>query len=102
VRRAGGPRRRLDPPAATGFDAQSTEGPVALPVEFTTEALEDIEDLSEIARELTRAAEHGRIVCGQSDPNLRELLLGAHRVLYRVEEEQIVVLSAEPHVPALH
>jgi hypothetical protein len=75
---------------------------VALPVEFTVEALEDIEDLSEIARELTRAADHGRIVCGQSDPDLRELLLGAHRVLYRMEDEQIVVLSAEPYVPVMH
>jgi hypothetical protein len=75
---------------------------VALPVEFTIEALEAIEDIAEIASQLTRAAELGRVVCGQSDPDLRELTLGAFRVLYRVEDEQIVVLSAEPFIPVLH
>jgi hypothetical protein len=75
---------------------------VALPVEFTLEALEDIDDLPLIASQLTRAAECGRIACGQADPDVRELLVGQNRVLYRLEEEQIVVLSAEPFVPSLH
>lgn len=75
---------------------------MALPVEFTLEALEDIEDVAAIARQLTRVADHGRIACGQSDPLLREVLLGQNRVLYRVEEEQIVVLAAELVPPAIH
>lgn len=75
---------------------------MALPVEFTIEALEDIEDIAEVASQLTRAAELGRVVCGQSDPELRELTLGHSRVLYRMEDEQIVVLSAEPFTPVLH
>jgi hypothetical protein len=65
------------------------------PVEFTAEALEDIDDLPEIARALSRAAELGRIVCGQSDPCTLELVIEQLRVLYRLEDHQIVVLGAD-------
>ena len=65
------------------------------PVEFTTEALEDIEDLPEIARALSRSAELGRIVCGQSDPRTLELVIEQLRVLYRLEDHQIIVLAAD-------
>ena len=65
------------------------------PVEFTQEALEDIEDLPEVARALSRSAELGRIVCGQSDPCTLELVIERLRVLYRLEEDQIVVLCAD-------
>ncbi|MDB4976193.1 MAG: hypothetical protein JWN48_4534 [Myxococcaceae bacterium] len=65
------------------------------PVEFTEEALEDIEDLPEIARALSQSAELGRIVCGQSDPCTLELVIERLRVLYRLEENQIVVLCAD-------
>lgn len=65
------------------------------PVEFTHEALEDIEDLVEVARALSASAEGGRIVCGQSDPCTLELVIERLRVLYRLEEHQIVVLGAD-------
>lgn len=65
------------------------------PIEFTTEALEDIEDLPEIARALSRSAELGRIVCGQSDPRTLELVIEQLRVLYRLEDHQIIVLAAD-------
>jgi DNA-binding transcriptional LysR family regulator len=65
------------------------------PVEFTREALEDIEDLPEIARALSRAAETGRIVCGQSDPFMLELVIERLRVLYRLEDHLILVLGAD-------
>ncbi len=65
------------------------------PVEFTPEALEDIEDLPEVARALSECAELGRIVCGQSDPCTLELVVERLRVLYRLEEHQILVLAAD-------
>jgi hypothetical protein len=65
------------------------------PVEFTREALEDIEDLPEVARELSRSAELGRIVCGQSDPRTLELVIERLRVLYRLEDHLILVLGAD-------
>lgn len=65
------------------------------PIEFTTEALEDIEDLPEVARALSRSAELGRIVCGQSDPRTLELVIEQLRVLYRLEDHQIIVLAAD-------
>jgi hypothetical protein len=67
----------------------------ARPVEFTREALEDIEDLPEVARALSRAAESGRIVCGQSDPCMLELVIERLRVLYRLEDHLILVLGAD-------
>jgi DNA-binding transcriptional LysR family regulator len=68
------------------------------PVEFTREALEDIDDLPEVARALSRAAESGRIVCGQSDPCMLELVIERLRVLYRLEDQLIVVLGADASV----
>ncbi len=67
-----------------------------LPVEFTLEALEDIEDIVDVARKLSRQADHGRIACGQSDPSTRELIIDRTRLLYRLEATQILVLSADP------
>lgn len=72
------------------------------PVEFTLEAMEDIEDLPRVARQLSRLGELGRVACGQADPCLRELIVDAQRVLYRVEPDQIVVLGASDAPPALH
>ncbi len=78
----------------------------ALPVEFLLDALEDLEDLTSIARQLAALAPHGRVACGQSDPELLELTLtgacGQKRLLYRCELEQIVVLSAEHIAPTQH
>lgn len=68
---------------------------MSVPVEFTPEALEDIDDLSEIARALSEYSELGRIVCGQSDPRTLELVIERLRVQYRVEEHQITVLGAD-------
>ncbi|MET0286422.1 MAG: hypothetical protein ABW352_18215 [Polyangiales bacterium] len=68
------------------------------PVEFTREALEDIDDLPEVARALSRAAETGRIVCGQSDPCMLELVIERLRVLYRLEDQVILVLGADASV----
>jgi len=75
---------------------------MALPVEFLIEALDELEDLQAIARQLTRMAEHGRVRCGQADPGLLELTLGEKRVIYRCEAEQILVLSAETIAPTRH
>lgn len=68
---------------------------MSVPVEFTPEALEDIDDLTEIARALSEYSELGRIVCGQSDPLTLELVIERLRVQYRVEEHQITVLGAD-------
>ncbi len=75
---------------------------MALPVEFTLEALEDIEDIVDVARKLSRQAELGRIACGQSDPATRELVIDRTRLLYRLEATQIVVLSADPQKVPTH
>jgi len=75
---------------------------VTLPVEFTQEAMEDIEDLPRLARQLSRALDFGRVLCGQSDPCTREIVIEDLRILYRVEREQIVVLSADPAEHPLH
>ena len=75
---------------------------MALPVEFLIEALEDLEDLPAIARQLTSMADLGRVACGQADPGLRELKLGEKRLFYRCEEEQILVLWAESVPPTQH
>jgi hypothetical protein len=76
--------------------------PVTLPIEFMPDALEEIDDLCAIARKLTHAAELGRIACGQADPEVRELIIDDNRLMYRIEDEQIVVLSAERFAPSLH
>lgn len=73
-----------------------------LPVEFTLEALEDIEDIIDVARKLSRRAALGRIACGQSDPDTRELIIDRTRLLYRLEATQIVVLSADPQKVPTH
>lgn len=73
-----------------------------LPVEFTLEALEDIDDIVDVARRLSREASHGRIACGQSDPETRELVIDRTRLLYRLEETQILVLSADPEKVPSH
>jgi hypothetical protein len=75
---------------------------VALPVEFTLEALEDIDDLVSVARKLSRVAPLGRIACGQGDPFLREVVIDRLRLLYRLEETQIVVLGADLSPPLRH
>jgi hypothetical protein len=75
---------------------------LVLPVEFTQEAMAEIDDLPRVARLLSRMVDFGRVVCGQADPLLRELVIDEQRVLYRVEREQIVVLSADPAPPSLH
>jgi hypothetical protein len=75
---------------------------VALPVEFTQEAMEDIDDLPRVARLLSRLVDFGRVACGQADPLTREVIIDHQRVIYRVEREQIVVLSADDEPPSLH
>jgi hypothetical protein len=75
---------------------------MALPVEFLIEALEELEDLSAIARQLTVLADTGRIACGQADPDLFELSIGEKRVFYRFEDGQILVLWAESISPTRH
>ena len=64
--------------------------------------MEDIDDLPRFARLLSRLAEAGRVACGQPDPLTREVLIDGQRVIYRLEREQIVVLSAEPDPLSLH
>lgn len=75
---------------------------MALPVEFTLEALEDIEDLVSVARKLSRVAPLGRVACGQADPFIREVVIDRLRLLYRLEETQILVLGADLSPPLTH
>jgi hypothetical protein len=75
---------------------------MALPVEFTHEALDDVYDIVSMARVLSRSAEAGRVACGQSDPQVRELTVDQHRVIYRIEPDQVVVLGAEPSCATRH
>lgn len=75
---------------------------MTLPVEFTQEAMQDIEDLPRLARQLSRALEFGRVLCGQADPCTREIVIEELRVVYRVEREHVVVLSADPAEHPLH
>lgn len=75
---------------------------MTLPVEFTQEAMQDIEDLPRLARQLSRALEFGRVLCGQPDPCTREIVIEELRVVYRVERDQVVVLSADPADHPLH
>ncbi len=77
-----------------------------MPIEFLLEAMEELEDLPAIARQLTALAAQGRVACGQSDEGLLELTVsekqGQKRLIYRCESEQIVVLSAERVAPTRH
>jgi hypothetical protein len=73
-----------------------------LPVEFTLEAMQDIDDLPRVARLLSRMVDFGKVACGQDDPLLREVVIDDQCVMYRVERDQIVVLSAEPAPQLLH
>jgi hypothetical protein len=73
-----------------------------LPVEFTQEAMQDIDDLPRVARLLSRMVDFGKVACGQDDPLLREVVIDDLLVMYRVERDQIVVLSADPAPPSLH
>lgn len=71
-------------------------------VEFELDALDELDDLPAIARQLTVLAELGRVVCGQSDPMLWELQIDEKRVLYRVEGDEILVVAAETIVRSPH
>ncbi len=71
-------------------------------VEFALEALDDLEDLPTIARQLTVLAELGKVVCGQSDPELWELQIDEKRVFYRVQCDEIIVVGAESIPPVRH
>lgn len=73
-----------------------------LPVEFTQEAMQDIDDLPRVARLLSRMVDFGKVACGQADPLLREVVIDDLLLMYRVERDQIVVLSADPAPPSLH
>jgi hypothetical protein len=55
-----------------------------------------------VARQLSRALDFGRVLCGQSDPCTREIVIEDLRVSYRIEREQVVVLSADPAGHPLH
>jgi hypothetical protein len=71
-------------------------------VEFSLEALEDLEDLPAIAKQLKLLADEGRIACGQPDPSVRELEIARRRILYRQRGDELEVITAEPVVPARH
>lgn len=75
---------------------------MSLPVEFMLEAMEELDDLPAIARQITALADLGRVACGQPDPSLLELTVGEKRLIYRCESEQILVLFAESVGPTQH
>jgi addiction module RelE/StbE family toxin len=86
--------------------------PKPLKVEFSPTALFDLEDIADyiaqdnpIAAELwvdklvetaQKVASHprsGRAVPEVEDPKIRELIVGVYRVIYRVEEKRLLVLT---------
>lgn len=86
--------------------------PKLLKVEFSPTALSDLEDIADyIARDNPIAAEQwvdklvqaaqkiashprsGRAVPEIGDPRIRELIVGEYRVVYRVEEKRLLVLT---------
>ena len=71
-------------------------------VEFMLDALDDLDDLPAIAKQLTARADEGRIACGQPDPGLWELVIGEKRLLYRQEDDEVIVLHAEHMPPTQH
>jgi toxin ParE1/3/4 len=83
-----------------------------LKVEYSPAALFDLEDIADyIARDSPHAAEQwvdkliaaaekvashprsGRAVPEVDDPKIREVIVGAYRVVYRVEEHRLLVLT---------
>jgi toxin ParE1/3/4 len=86
--------------------------PKPLKVEFAPTALFDLEDIAEyIAQDNPIAAEQlvdrlvaaadkvashprsGRVVPELEDPKIREVIVGEYRVIYRVEEKRLLVLT---------
>ncbi len=86
--------------------------PKPLKVEFSPTALFDLEDIADyIAQDNPTAAElwvdklveavqkvashprSGRAVPELEDPKIREVIVGVYRVIYRVEEKRLLVLT---------
>ena len=74
----------------------------ACPVEFTLQALRAVEDISAVARELSKRAQQGVVLCGQSDPDVRQLHIDTLRIGYRIESDLITVLWAEVDPTRIH
>lgn len=56
-------------------------------------ALRMIDRITSRSQQITHAPEFGQIVPEYNDENVREVLVGPYRVIYRIETDQAVVLS---------
>lgn len=52
-----------------------------------------VREVREASRSLRSFSERGRIVPELQDPNLRELILGSYRLLYRVYENEVRIIG---------
>ncbi len=52
-----------------------------------------VQEVKDAAASLSEFAERGQIVPEFGDPSIRELLIKSYRLLYRVSEERVVILT---------
>ena len=52
-----------------------------------------VQEIKEAAASLAEFAERGQIVPEFADPSIRELLVKSYRLMYRVSEKKVVILT---------
>jgi len=52
-----------------------------------------VQEIKEAAASLAQFAERGQIVPEFGDPSIRELLVNSYRLVYRISEKQVVILT---------
>ena len=52
-----------------------------------------VQEIKEAAASLAEFAERGQVVPEFGDPSIRELLVKSYRLLYRVSEKRVVILT---------
>ena len=52
-----------------------------------------VQEMKEAAASLAEFAERGQVVPEFGDPSIRELLVKSYRLVYRVSEERVVILT---------
>lgn len=52
-----------------------------------------VQDVKDAAASLSEFSERGQIVPEWGDPSIRELLIKSYRLVYRVSEEKVVILT---------
>jgi plasmid stabilization system protein ParE len=54
-----------------------------------------VQEIKEAAASLAEFAERGQVVPEFADPSIRELLVKSYRLVYRVSEKRVVILTLE-------